>query len=650
MSGNHGEHLRLDTKQKQVLVNGINTVIEQCRGLAFRPFPSARYPLPVTWAVYGEPPDADTVIGDVRKRLDENPVAVLEQFLVLVELFESNQPEREACHIDDDRFLNVCFRSKRNNGWAYLQGGGDLSGLAARINAPWCFEFFYNQAEPPSPKHQYAVPDRNTSIYYFLNMLFRYAFIYGRKGKKDAHDIGHFIEDFGPGVLVCHGGMTDLDWTLALAAMKMGVPALVPEDFPFSLGRKIVYRDEGDIVDGIVQFTNIRRLLDVPGIPRLPDYCRPEHKAEEFTPAAVYGDTDSSFCLMEPRTGVADGIEIIGTPRSGLGVLIRAEHPSLEGMDCIYIESQIIGFLSQIKGIRARKENNRLILQVGEGTSLEPAIIGEVLQKALKSEFPKIDKVAMKLVFEEAEIEDMAPDVKKRIKARQEVADRVNEDTISEFYYCVGCSPFAPDHVCILTPDRVPQCSRHFMQIRTGALFGYDDMTSIHHRVLHKDINSFGVLAKGTCLDPLKGEWSGINEHAAGLTDGRTPKVYLHTVFEHPTTGCGCFGIILFHIPEVDGIGVMNRAYEGKAPDGRTWLDLKYELAGKQAPGISGCGAGYFSSPKFLQGDGGWQRVVWAPRKMHDIFCRHLPQGHRVATDEDVQTIDELKKFIRNRN
>ena len=71
--------------------------------------------------------------------------------------------------------------------------------------------------------------------------------------------------------------------------------------------------------------------------------------------------------------------------------------------------------------------------------------------------------------------------------------------------------PFAPDHCCIITPQRPPICGRPFTLIKTGAHYGYDDMSGIHHSKLHRDINSFVVIDKGQCLDETAGEWDGAN-------------------------------------------------------------------------------------------------------------------------------------------
>jgi len=168
--------------------------------------------------------------------------------------------------------------------------------------------------------------------------------------------------------------------------------------------------------------------------------------------------------------------------------------------------------------------------------------------------------------------------------------------------------------------------------VRYAFVYGYDDMSNIHHSKLHRDINSFLALEKGECIDPVRGEWTGINARAREMTDGRTTRIELHALGETPTTGCGCFGLILFKTDRPrPGIGIMHRGWAGRTPDGRTWADLHYALGGKQASGLSGCTWQYLKSPCFLQGERGWANVVWVTAKVAESMGELLPEGIAVC-------------------
>lgn len=152
-------------------------------------------------------------------------------------------------------------------------------------------------------------------------------------------------------------------------------------------------------------------------------------------------------------------------------------------------------------------------------------------------------------------------------------------------------------------------------------------MTNVHHSPLHKNINCYGIVNKGECLDEEKGEWSGANETAVDRTQGRITRIYLHSLDDYPHTGCSCFRLILFKTDKPrPGIGIMDSRYKGQAPDGRNWRDLHYELAGKQTPGITGASNDYLFSQKFLKDHGGWQNIVWVTPKIAELAKNFLSE------------------------
>ena len=57
-------------------------------------------------------------------------------------------------------------------------------------------------------------------------------------------------------------------------------------------------------------------------------------------------------------------------------------------------------------------------------------------------------------------------------------------------------------------------------------------------------------------------------------------------------------------------------------------------------------------SPKFLQADGGWDRVVWMPQSVKDRVKEFMPKEaiENVATENDAKTVDELKTFLTEKN
>ncbi len=63
-------------------------------------------------------------------------------------------------------------------------------------------------------------------------------------------------------------------------------------------------------------------------------------------------------------------------------------------------------------------------------------------------------------------------------------------------------------------------------------------------------------------------------------------------------------------------------------------------------------GIEYMRSPKFMQADGGWDRVVWMPEEIRDRIKEYLPPEiiPKIATENDVTTLDELKAWLKEKN
>ena len=636
------KNICLDPIQNKILTNGYNELLSMTEGLTYKKMPSERYPYPLTQFTYSEIPDPERIRNEIKNTMNSDPVALLEKACALLELYESNHSGVDKIIPDDRKFLSDCFNSKRMNGWIAVLGNTDRDNLESAVNGRWQFRFFNEKST-------------STGLYAMLNILVRYASVYGRTNYSeghghehfmdkqcpgealDAHDMTHFIDEHCPGLLVCSGKLTDLELLLSLMAMKIGVPAIVPTDYPFPLGKTIRVDSNDAIVENVVMFPNIRRLLDVSEIPHLPSYCQSANRNEKFKPYTVWGNTPDSFYILHKGTVEATGFNVTGKPEGPIGIVVTVDAEPMDAFDCKYIENAAIKKLSMIKGVSVSYNGNGLTVNLKKNSRLKPLQIGEVLVAAVRHDFPKLEKVYAEIFFDSEKLTEMAEKVKIEKERRETEMDLASEETIDTFYSCVGCSPFAPNHMCVLTPERTPQCGRPYEMIKTGALYSYDDMSNIHHSIQHRNINSFQVLDKGTCLDPIRGEWSGANEQIRKLTHGKTRRVLLHTLKDNPHTGCGCFRLVIFEMNSpVKGIGIMDRSYKLACPDGRTWKDIHYELGGKQAPGVAGASPAYLTSPKFLQADGGWKNVVWVSPNIAKSMGDRLPASVIVGSEIEL--------------
>ncbi|MGD2072662.1 MAG: CO dehydrogenase/CO-methylating acetyl-CoA synthase complex subunit beta, partial [Candidatus Thorarchaeota archaeon] len=228
----------------------------------------------------------------------------------------------------------------------------------------------------------------------------------------------------------------------------------------------------------------------------------------------------------------------------------------------------------------------------------------------------------------------------KRYNERDERARGLSDDEVDTFYGCTLCQSFAPTHVCTITPQRYANC---------GAISWFDGRAAA--RVDPK--GPLFSVPKGEVIDTFRGEYKGVNQIYTEKSLGKVTEVALYSAFEKPHTSCGCFEAIAFVIPEVDGLGLVHRDYKGEAVNGLPFSSMADSTAGgRQIPGFHGVSIEYMRSPKFLQVDGGWERVVWYPKAIKDRVYDFMPEDVRdkIPTEQDVSSIDELKTYLKEQN
>jgi len=97
----------------------------------------------------------------------------------------------------------------------------------------------------------------------------------------------------------------------------------------------------------------------------------------------------------------------------------------------------------------------------------------------------------------------------------------------------------------------------------------------------------------------------------------------------------------------------VHRGFKDVSVNGLPFSTLADSTAGgRQVDGFHGISIEYMRSQKFLQADGGWNRVVWMPKEVKERVKSFIPAelADKVATEEEAKTIDDLKTFLKERN
>lgn len=385
----------------------------------------------------------------------------------------------------------------------------------------------------------------------------------------------------------------------------------------------------------------------------IPVDVSPMYEGERIRSANMFvelaGPKSSGAELVQVAEDVEDGaLGIVGPELSemtegeiypfGISVKIQGEklEKELEGV----IERRIHELCNYVKGFMHLNQRDQIWCRVSK-EALEAGFKLEHLAKALsillKEEFPIIEKISVSVFTEESEVESFLETARAAYDVRDARARELSDEDVDVFYGCVMCQSFAPSHVCVVTPDRTALC---------GAINWFDCRAAAK---MDPEGPIFEV-TKGEILDAEKGEYSDVNAMVSDRSQGMTDRVYLHSVFEYPHTSCGCFEAVAFYIPELDGIGIVDRDFRGETPLGIPFSAMAGQCSGgKQVEGFTGLSMEYMRSPKFLQADGGYERVIWMPKEIKDSLTEFIPEDliEKIPTEEDAGSIKEIRKFLR---
>lgn len=384
----------------------------------------------------------------------------------------------------------------------------------------------------------------------------------------------------------------------------------------------------------------------------IPVDVSPMHEGERIRAANMYvelaGPKSIGAELVQVDESVEDGkYEVVGPELSemtkgeiypfSIKIDIKGEklEKELEGV----IERRTHDLCNYIQGFMHLNQRDQIWCRVSTeaiDSGFKLVDLAKALGILFKEEFPIIEEISITILTNENEVNDFVAKAKEIYSARDERARELSDEDVDVFYGCLMCQSFAPTHMCIVTPDRTALC---------GAINWFDCRASAK---MDPDGSIFEI-EKGEVLDEIKGEYTNVNETIAQKTQGETDRVYLHSVFEYPHTSCGCFEAVAFYIPELDGIGIVDRDFGGETPLGIPFSSMAGQCSGgKQVEGFTGLSLEYMRSPKFLQADGSYERIIWMPNEVKQSLKDFIPEDifDKIPTEEDTANIKDIKAFL----
>ena len=530
----------------------------------------------------------------------------------------------------------------------------------------------------------YTVPFGTDTIsaIYALGFATRSALTFGGLKPGMSREILLYNKDRVFAFVLALGEVDDLKYAAAAGAINFGFPVIadtvIPEILPTGVTtyehvvsmpfNTIEGKDDLERAEQLVQ-----KCIEVRGVKvKVSNVDVPVPYGSAFEGEVVrkadlrveFGGKHSrafEFLQMAKMEEVTDGkIEVIGkgfedVPAQGsmdVGIVIKVAGRQMQQDFEPVLERQIHYFVNGASGIQHVGQRDIAWIRISnaaadKGFNLDS--FGKILHARFHEDFGAIvDKVQVTIITEPALHAEWLEKARVAYDYRNKRLADLTDSKVDEFYSCTLCQSFAPNHVCVVSPERLGLC---------GAYNWLDCKASF-------SINPTGPnqpIKLGKQLDDKKGYWQGTNDYAKIGSHGVVNEVSMYSIMENPMTACGCFECIVMLIPEANGVMIVSREDTSMTPAGMTFSTLAGVAGGgMQTPGVMGVGKFYLISPKFISADGGFKRVVWMSSVLKETMSDELKavcerEGdpdllNKIADERNVTSVEELLAWLEAHN
>ncbi|MEW6674300.1 MAG: acetyl-CoA decarbonylase/synthase complex subunit alpha/beta [Thermodesulfobacteriota bacterium] len=457
-------------------------------------------------------------------------------------------------------------------------------------------------------------------------------------------------------------GEVGTEWGAAAAGcVSWGFPTLADTDIPEILPTGICTYEH--VVANVPHEEIVQRSVEVRGLKvtvstiDIPCAFGPAYEGERVRGADLLcqmggGKTQcTELVKMAEMNEIEDGkVEVVGDDldkvKPGdnipLGIYVQIAGREFQADFEPILERQIHHLINYIQGVMHIGQRDIAWIRVGKGAvekGFKLKDIGTVLHAKFHQDFQKIvDKVQVTLYTKKADVDKLTKRARGEYKQRDERVEKMTDEAVETYYSCTLCQSFAPSHVCTVSPERTGLC---------GAYNWMDCKASY-------EINPTGPnqpIQKGECLDPVLGQWKGVNEFIYKASRGAVSHYNFYSMVKDPMTTCGCCECIAAMLPACNGVMTVNREYAGDTPCGMKFTTLAGVMGGgASSPGFVGHSKFNITQGKFIKGDGGLLRMVWMPKMLKEEIKARIdkrgaelgvPNLYEMIADETVGTTEE---------
>ncbi|MDD1715901.1 MAG: CO dehydrogenase/CO-methylating acetyl-CoA synthase complex subunit beta [Methanolinea sp.] len=492
---------------------------------------------------------------------------------------------------------------------------------------------------------------------HFLDVIARVAMMFGGVAPGDAGRLLAYARERAKAIVILFPGLSDEEIAMVNAFSLLGIPILAVGGYE---GGSFLPVEAGDAVRKGMEIKGIK--VSVTAIP-IPMACSPAFEGKSIRKEEMYvefgGGRSPAFELLSVRgkDEVKDGqVRVIGPEvlemKQGgaypLGILVEVSGSQMKKEYEPVLERRIHNFVNYGEGSWHVAQRDLIWVRiskdaVGKGVRIEH--LGKLIAAKFRMDFPDLlDAVQVTLLTDEQKVLDAKKAAEAVYAERDARIQGLRDTEVDTFYSCTLCQTFAPNHVCIITPERPALC---------GAITWLDG--KIAYEISPSGANQ--PVQKGQMIDQARGEFEGVNRFVRKASHGEVDRCSLYSVMEYPMTCCGCFECIAVMLPEVNGFMVVNREFKGETPSGMSFSTLAGTIGGgAQTPGFAGISKTYILSDRFLQSEGGIGRLVWMPAVLKEELAARLRETlkkkglldlfEKIADENSAGTIQELAQFL----
>ena len=519
-----------------------------------------------------------------------------------------------------------------------LQEKNILAVLAADYEGETMFEQLSNQnVEMTLDTYIVHLGNKTESVVLGLNWAIRAALTYGGLEGGQKEKCLKYCAERIPAFALVLGGVDAKKVATTVGAIAMGFPVICNFEVPeisvkdeqgFEQKLLTFEPDLNKLVEKCLEVRNIKvKVTEVPIPVRYSSAFEGERVRKEDVALEFGGKYSTAFEFVEMKKmdEIENGkIEVIGKEideiEEGsalpLGIVVYAAGRKMQKDFEPIIEIRFHSFLNQATGIMHIGHRSFVWLRISKEAKkagFKIKHLGTILLTKFLEEFHSIvDKVEIHIFTELEMVNKYMPTAEKLYKERDLRMGAMTDESVDKFYSCSLCQSFAPNHICIITPERLGLC---------GAYNWLDGKAAFQ-------ISPTGPnqpVEKGKVIDAEIGEWEGVNEFVYKASNKTLERFSAYSLIKYPMTSCGCFECIIAILPGTGGFMIVDRSFLEMTPCGMTFSTLAGVVGGgQQTPGFLGIGLNYIISKKFVSAEGGLKRLVWMPSYVKERFREKL--------------------------